>query len=223
MQGCHGLDYAGISFVPCHITNSGGTAIFVGFALVTTPCCIFPFSLGGEAEILAGEDIEFFDKSLTIIPRYLYNRETIALSGTGVGSHHRLPQFLSHLGFSNQVGRQCYGVGGLFIACHSALLRSASHRKGATFNRHHFKGHSVHGESLNIRRLGIAVKNDIHEGGYITHIHGAIAIEVAQIGMIVGDTQNFVHEGCHIAHIHRKVGIHVTSLCCRGRKRHHKK
>ena len=63
-----------IVVIPSHITNLVAATVFVALAHVTTPSSIFPFCFSGQAEVFAGEGIQFGDKLLAIVPRHLLYR-----------------------------------------------------------------------------------------------------------------------------------------------------
>ena len=135
-----------IIHIPCHIAECVATAIFVAPTLIAATSGELPFSLGGETEVFAGEGIQFCNKCFAIVPRNFLYRQICACKIAGVATHHRLPQFLGNLRFTNVVGRQGHLMCRLFITKHTGLLCGGAHGKGAAFHLYHLEAHAVHRE-----------------------------------------------------------------------------
>ena len=77
--------------IPCHIVDIIAAAIFIAAAIVAASGCIFPFRLGGQAEILTRHCVQFLNKLLTIVPRHLFDRKVITPKPAWIIVHHCLP------------------------------------------------------------------------------------------------------------------------------------
>ena len=60
---------ATVIIIPSHVAEGVAATILIASALVATASGKLPFRLGGQAEVLAGEGIQFGDKLLAIFPR----------------------------------------------------------------------------------------------------------------------------------------------------------
>ena len=73
--GGYGMGLVGVIVItPCHISEGVAAAIFVATAIVATASGELPFGFSGQAEVLAGEGIQFGDKLLAIFPRNIIHR-----------------------------------------------------------------------------------------------------------------------------------------------------
>ena len=83
-----------ICCAPCHIFDFVTSSIF-GPTSLSTSGCIFPLSLGWQAEILTRLCVQTGDESLAIVPGHTLHRKLSALEIGWVIPHHSLPQRLS--------------------------------------------------------------------------------------------------------------------------------
>ena len=74
--GGNGVSFRGtVIIIPSHIINRVAATIFVAPTLIATASGELPFGFGRQAEVLAGEGIQFANKGLTIFPRNVLYRQ----------------------------------------------------------------------------------------------------------------------------------------------------
>ena len=66
---------ATVIIIPSHVAEGVAATILIAAAIVATTCGELPFRLGGQAEVLAGEGVQFANKGLAIFPRNIFYRQ----------------------------------------------------------------------------------------------------------------------------------------------------
>ena len=92
----------GIPPVPAYGVDVVAAAVLVVLAQVAAAGRKFPFCLGGQAELPAGQLVQLDDELMALGPRHALDRQIVVHpEPAGMNAHHGPPQVLADLGLAD--------------------------------------------------------------------------------------------------------------------------
>ena len=135
-----------VAIIPRHIIGVVATTVLIAARGPAAASRKLPLRFGGQAEIRAGQLVEFLNKGLAVFPAYLFYGPLYISGKAGrIAAHHRSPQFLRYLSLADIVVAQRHLVRRLFITVGILLLRGGAHSKDATLNGNHLEPDAIGG------------------------------------------------------------------------------
>ena len=133
-----------VAIIPFHAIGLVAAGILISLAFVAAACSIFPFGLGRQSVLFAGEFVEPVDELHRIVPAHIVYRAVWAvlmLTAVVVFAHHSVPLSLGHIipGYVEAIDHDL--VAWFLPACTIfALLRCTAHRESTHLDLHHIVG-----------------------------------------------------------------------------------